>query len=354
MKESIEQRARSSEQWRTKGISPPALRSLLLALGFLSAVLALSAEAEAQQSGKVPQIGFLTSGSASDPRTTLSRDAFRQRLSDLGYVEGKNIKLQYRYAEGKSKRLPDLAAELVRLNVDILVGTDSTSAQVAKKSTASIPVVFTTGANPISTGLVASLARPGGNATGVTTNSPELVGKRLELLKEVVPKISRFAFLMPEGSAGIKAMFNDAQGTAKALGVKFQLVEVKASNPDLEGAFRLMVKESIGGLVTEGPPAISFHRKRILGLAAQHRLPAIHTEQEWANDGGLLSYGANRVEPFSRAAVYVDKILKGNKPGDLPIEQPTKFDFVINLKTAKQIGLTIPPNVLARADKVIK
>ncbi len=350
----MEQRARSSEQWRTKGISPPALRSLLLALSFLGAVLALSAETEAQHSGKVPQIGFLTIGSGSDPQTTLSRDAFRQRLSDLGYVEGKNINLQYRYAEGKSERLPELAEELVRLKVDILVGTDSTSAQVAKKSTASIPVVFTTGANPIATGLVVSLARPGGNATGVTTNSPELVGKRLELLKEAVPKISRFAFLMPEGSATIKAMFNDAQETAKALGIKFQLVEVKASNPDLEGAFRLMVKEGIGGLVTEGPPTISLHRKRILGLAAQHRLPAIHTEQVWADSGGLMSYGANRVEPFRRAAVYADKILKGAKPADLPIEQPTKFELVINIKTAKQIGLTVPPQVLARADKVIK
>jgi putative ABC transport system substrate-binding protein len=317
-------------------------------------LLAVAVIAEAQQPKKVPRIGFLDSGSASDPRNIRGLDAFRQGLRELGYVEGKNINIDYRYTERKLERLPELAQELVRLRVDILVANNTTAAQVAKKSITTIPVVFTTGGNPVTSGLVASLARPGGNVTGVTTNSPELIGKRLGLLKEAVPKVSHFAFLMPADSSTIRAMFDDAQATAKALGVKFQAVEVKAPNPDFEGAFRYMVKERIGGLVTEGPPLISSNQKKILQLAEQHRLPAIHTEQEWVNDGGLMSYGANRVEPYRRVAVYVDKILKGAKPAELPIEQPTKFELVINLKTAKQIGLTIPQSVLYRADKVIK
>ena len=246
-----------------------------------------------------------------------------------------------------------MAEELVRLKVDILLAMDSNSARAAQKSTATIPVVFTTGGSPIASGLVASLARPGGNATGVTTNSPELVGKRLELLKEAVPKVSRFGFLGNVDSAA-HAMFNEAQGAAKALGVEFLSIEVKGPNPDIEGAFRTMIKERMGGLVTEGPPLISFHRKKILELTEKNRIPAIHTEQVWADAGGLMSYGANRVEPYRRVTVYIDKILKGAKPADLPVEQPTKFELVINLKTAKQIGLTIPPNLLARADRVIR
>jgi ABC-type uncharacterized transport system substrate-binding protein len=231
---------------------------------------------------------------------------------------------------------------------------DTSAAQAAKKATTSIPVIFTTGNSPIATGLVASLARPGGNVTGVTTNSPELVEKRLALLKEAVPKLSRIAFLMPAESVTIRDMFDNAQGAAKVLGVQFRLVEVRAQNPDFEGAFRTMSKDRIGGLVTEGPPLISLNRRKILQLAAQYRIPAIHTEEQWANAGGLMSYGANRNEPYRRIAVYVDKILKGAKPADLPVEQPTKFEFVINLKTAKALNLTIPQSVLYRADKVIK
>jgi putative ABC transport system substrate-binding protein len=311
--------------------------------------------AQAQEpSGKIPRIGFLDSGSASDPRNTLGLDTFRKGLRELGYVEAKNINIDYKYDEGKPRRLQELAEELVRLRVDILLAMDSNAAREAKRSTASIPVVFTTGANPVATGLVASLARPGGNVTGLTTNSPELVGKRLELLNETVPKVSRIAFLMPADSATIKAMFDGAQGSAKALGVQFQSVEVKGPNPDIEGAFRTMIKERIGALVTEGPPLISSNRKRILEQATQHRIPAIHTDQEWANAGGFMSYGANRIDSYRRAAQYVDKILKGAKPADLPVEQPTKFELVINLKAAKQIGVTIPQKVLARADRVIR
>jgi putative ABC transport system substrate-binding protein len=310
--------------------------------------------AQAEQENKVAQIGILDSGTASDPRNALGRDAFRQGLRDLGYVEGKNINIKYRYDEGKSTRLPQLAEELVRLKVDIIVVNNSTAAQAAKKSTNTIPIVFTTGGNPVTIGLVASLARPGGNVTGLTTNSPELVGKRLGLLKETVPKVSRVAYLIPADTLTIRAEFDEAQGTAKALGVQFQAVEVKAPNPDFEGAFRFMTKERTGGLVTEGPPLIALHRKRILGLAEKYRLPAIHTEQEWPNSGGLMSYGANRSDPYRRAAVFVDKILKGTRPADLPVEQPTRFELVINLKTAKQIGINVPQSILFRADKVIK
>jgi putative tryptophan/tyrosine transport system substrate-binding protein len=318
-------------------------------------LFALCSFAEAQQpAAKVPRIGYLDSGSASEPQNAAFRDAFLQGLQDLGYVEGKNINIDYRYDEGKPEWLQELAEELVRLKVDILLAMDSNAARVAKKSTATIPVVFTTGGSPIANGLVASLARPGGNVTGVTTNSPELVGKRLELLKEAVPKISRFAFLSDADSSSIKAMFNEAHGAAKVLGVQFRSVEVKGPKPDMEGAFRTMIKERLGALVTEAPPLISSYRVKILQLAAQYRIPAIYTGQEWANAGGLMSYGANRVEPYRRAATYVDKILKGTKPADLPVEQPTKFEFVINLKTAKALNLTIPQSVLFRADKVIK
>jgi ABC-type uncharacterized transport system substrate-binding protein len=318
-------------------------------------LLTTASHAEAQQpAGKIPRIGFLDSGYASDPRNILGLDAFRQGLRELGYVEGKNINIDYWYDEGNPGRLQELAEELVRLKADILLTMDTNAARAAKKSTATIPVVFTTGGSPIASGLVASLARPGGNATGVTTNSTELIGKRLELLKEAVPKVSRFGFLGSADSAESKAMFNEARGAAKVLGVEFLSVAVKGPNPDIEGAFRTMIKNRLGALVTEAPPLITLNRKKILQLAAQHRIPAIYTDQEWANAGGFMSYGANRVELYRRAAVYVDKILKGAKPADLPVEQPTKFEFVINLKTAKALNLTIPQSVLFRADKVIK
>ena len=201
---------------------------------------------------------------------------------------------------------------------------------------------------------MASLARPGGNVTGLTIISPRLVEKRLGLLKEVLPKIFRFAFLMPPDSANIRAMFDDAQATAKILRVKFQTVEGKAQNPDFESMFRFMVKERIGGLVTEGPPLISFNRKKILDLAQRQRIPAIHSDQQWANPGGMMSYGANTLDQYRRAAVYVDKILKGRTPADLPVEQPMEFEFVINLPATKKIGVTVPQSVLFRADKLIQ
>jgi len=272
----------------------------------------------------------------------------------LGYIEGKNIIVEYRFAEEKLGRIPDLATELVGLKVNIIVVDTSTAARATNEVTTAIPIVMANGSDPIRIGLVASLARPGGNVTGLTNYSSELFGKRLELLKEVVPKVSRFAFLNDAGGAASSGMFKEAQVAATALGVKLQLVEVKSTNPDLEGAFRIMVRERIGALITSPSPPISIHRKRILELLEQNRIPAIHPFPQWMDAGGLMYYGANTVELVRRAAAYVDKILKGRKPADLPVEQPTKFEFIINLKTAKQIGLTISPNVLARADKVIR
>jgi putative tryptophan/tyrosine transport system substrate-binding protein len=325
-------------------------------IAFGALFLALSVRVEAQQQpAKVPRIGFLTIGSAADPQTTLRLDAFRRGLLDLGYVEGKNINIEYRYAEGISERLSALVEELVRLKVDLLVVGSMTVARAARKVTATIPIVVASAGDPIGSGLVASLARPGDTVTGLYQFSPELFGKRLELLKEVVPKVSRFAFLNGADGTAARSEFED-QGkvAAKTLAVQILSVEVKAPNPDLEGAFRVMAKERIGALITSSSPTTTFHRKRILALVDQNRIPAMHPEQDWANSGGLMSYGANIVDLYRRAAVYVDKILKGAKAGDLPVEQPTKFEFVINLKAAKVLKLTIPQSVLYRADKVIK
>ena len=322
----------------------------------LSTVLfALSVRVEAQQLGKIPRIGFLAISSVSNSETALRHDAFRQGLHDLGYVEGKNINIEYRYADGKLERLPELAEELVRLKVDLLVAANATAAQAAKKSSTTIPVVMVVAGDPFGTGLVASLARPGGNVTGLYQYSPELVGKRLELLKEVLPKVTRFAFLNSADGTAARSRFEDqGKATAKSLGVQFQFVEVKAPASDLEGAFLAMVKERIGALVISSAPLLSFHRKKILQLVERNRIPAIYPDQEWSTAGGLISYGANLPDLYRRAATYVDKILKGAKPADLPVEQPTKFDFVINLKTAEALNLTIPQSVLFRADKVIK
>ena len=313
--------------------------------------------AEAQRTGKVPLIGVLGSGTAADPRNKASLETLRDGLHEFGYTEGKTISFEPRFAERNFERLPELADELIRLKIDIILAIDTSAARAAKQSTPTVPIVIVTGGDPVRNKLVTSLARPGANVTGLTTDSPRLADKRLGLLKESIPKLRRFAYLTSAGTGGGENMRNivrDAQTTAKTLGVTFQAVEVKAPNPDFEGVFQFMVKERIDGLVTEGQPILSSSRKKILQLAEKHRLPAIHTEMEWANDGGLMSYGANRVEPYRRAAVFIDRILKGTKPADLPVEQPTKFEFVINLKTAKQIGLTIPQSVLYRADKVIK
>jgi putative ABC transport system substrate-binding protein len=305
------------------------------------------AVAEAQQTGKVLWIGYLA-GSGSGPSP-----AFLQGLRDLGYIEGKNIGFVYRTAEGRRERYADLAAELVRLKVDVIV-TDVTGAAMAlKKATNTIPIVMTSSTDPVATGLVASFARPGGNVTGLTNIGGELGGKLLDLLKETVPRLTRAAILSTK-SAAQDVFLKETEIPARALGI--QLLPVSVEGPDdLEGAFRTMTKERANGFLMRLQPSLyASHYKRVAELAMKNRLPSIALVDTWADAGGLMSYGSDRNAQYRRAAVYVDKILKGTKPEDLPVEAPMKFEFVINLKAAKQIGLTIPPNVLVRADRVIK
>ena len=308
--------------------------------------------AEAQQPVKVPRIGWLTGSPLSgNPER---REPFRQGLRELGYVEGKTIVIEWRAADGKRDRYPMLLAELLRLKVDVIVCDSAGSTRHAKEATSTIPIVMTNDGDPVGNGFVASLARPGGNITGLSTLSPEISGKRLELLKEIVPKLSRVALFGTSTSAINAQELKEVELAAGALGVKLQYLDVLAPK-DIETAFRAAAKErSDAVLMNVSGALITSQRKEIAELAVKSRLPAIYAVSEDVDAGGLMSYGTNFDDLFRRAAVYVDKILKGAKPADLPVEQPTKFEFVINLKAAKQIGLTIPPNVLARADKVIK
>jgi putative tryptophan/tyrosine transport system substrate-binding protein len=314
-------------------------------------LLALCESAEAQQPGKVPRIGFLI---ASSPSAIAPRmDAFREGLRELGYVEGKNIVIEPRYANGKSDHLPALAAELVGLKVDVIVSSGPTATRPAKGATSTIPIVMTFDDDPVGSGFVASLARPGGNITGLSTLSPELSGKQLELLKEIVPKLSRVTVIGTSARQGTAQALKEMELAAGAFKVKLQFLDVQ--NPkDIELAFRAASKGRADALLVLQSPVFNSHRAEIAELAIKHRLPATYPRREFVEDGGLMSYGVNFLDLDRRAAAYVDKILKGTKPADLPVEQPKKFDFIINLKAAKQIGLTIPPNVLARADKVIK
>jgi putative tryptophan/tyrosine transport system substrate-binding protein len=315
-------------------------------------LLALGVTAEAQQPKKIPRVGFLIAPSRSffSGRAEL----FRQGLRDLGYIEGKNIVIEYRYAEGNLGRLPDLAAELVSLKVDVIVATSTPSVLAAKNATQIIPIVFATVQDPVASGLVDSLAVPGGNVTGLSILAPELGGKRLELLKEAVPRITRVAFLWGSGAPEASAITVKAtQAAARALGLQCQSIEVRDSK-GFDSAFEAATKERAQALLTSPGPVINTHQARIVEFAAKNRLPAMYAGPEFVDAGGLMSYAPNYTDQYRRAATYVDKILKGAKPADLPVEQPTKFEFIINLKTAKQIGLTIPPNVLVRADKVIK
>jgi putative tryptophan/tyrosine transport system substrate-binding protein len=320
-----------------------------LTLGAL--LFAFSLSAEAQQPIKIPRIGYL--GGASPSLAAARIEAFRQGLRELGYVEGKNIVIEYRYAEGKLDRLPALAAELVRLKVDIIVTAAPAVTQAAKEATNTIPIVMTNEADPVGTGFVTSLARPGGNVTGLSTLAPELSGKRLELLKEAVPKLSHVAVFGTSTQPGYAQGLRETELAARAFGVHLQALDV-LDPKDIATAFREASKRRADGVLVLPSPVFNSHRTQVVKLAVKNRLPAIHYAAEWVEEGGLMSYGTNFVDLHRRAAIYVDKILKGAKPADLPVEQPTKFELVINLKTAKQIGLTIPPNVLARADKVIK
>jgi len=333
------------------------MKKQITVLTFCGLLFALCYSASAQQPTTAPRIGFLSRElHPSDSRAGETRrlEFFRQGLRELGYVEGKNLIIEYRYAEGRPERLPALAEELVRLKVDIIVTDTAAPARAARKATSTIPIVMVSAGNPIQAGLVASLARPGGNVTGLTGLTSELPGKRFELLKEVVPKVTRFAFLDDDDRVD-QSPFKYAQEAAQALAVRLDRVEVKPANPDFEGAFRMMVKERVGRVITSaGFLSTTLHRRKILELLERTRIPAIHGSISWIDDGGLMYYGVNSSDLYRRAATYVDKILKGTKPADLPVEQPKKFEFVINLKAAKQIGVTIPPNVLARADRVIR
>jgi putative ABC transport system substrate-binding protein len=313
---------------------------------------ALCGSAEAQQSGKVSKIGLLSPSSRS---TTLrSFEAFRQRFQELGYVEGQNVIIESRWADGKAERLPELAVELVRLKVDVIVVGPVQPALAAKNATTTIPIVFTTVGDPVAFGLLASLARPGGNITGLTSSpGTELNGKRLELLKEIFPKVTRVAVLWDPDNPGSVVNVRATETPAKSLGINLQSVELRHAD-HLEQAFSDMKRGRAETLYAINSPVLVDQLTRIVELAAKYRLPAMYGESRWIEAGGLMSYGPNYPDLYRRAAVYVDKILKGAKPADLPVEQPTKFELVINLKTAKQIGLTIPPNVLARADRVIK
>jgi ABC-type uncharacterized transport system substrate-binding protein len=314
-------------------------------------LFALCVSAGAQPAKKVPRIGFL---SAVSPSTISARvEAFREGLRELGYVEGKNIFIEWRFAEGKSDRLPSLAAELVRLKVDVIVSEAPTSTRSAKQATVTIPIVMVFDDDPVGSGFVASLARPGGNITGLSTLSPEISGKQLELLKEIVAKLSRVGVLGDVTRPGIPQALREINVAADAFRVQVQYLEVRGSK-DIEIAFRAASKERVDAVLVLGSPVLTSQRKQVVELAVKSRLPAIYARQEAVEDGGLMSYGVSIADLSRRAATYVDKILKGPKPADLAVEQPKNFELIINLKAAKQIGLTIPSNVLARADKVIK
>jgi putative ABC transport system substrate-binding protein len=312
-------------------------------------LFALCFPADAQQPKKVWRIGVLSGGYGAQ---NFALAALRQGLRDLGYVEGQNIVIEYRYSEGKHERLPNLAAELVHLNIDVIYACcpGGPSSLAAKNATTTIPIVFVRYGDPVVPGGVTSLARPGGNVTGLSGFS-ELHGKRLELLKEAVPKITRVAVLL--NPAIHAASFKEVESVAKSLGVQLELLEPQTPS-DLDNAFSVMAKGRVDALAVWASPLFRTHRKKILDFAAKSRVASVFEQKEYVEAGGLISYGINVPDLFYRSATYVDRILKGTKPADLPVERPTKFEFVINLKTAKEIGLTIPPNVLARADRVIR
>jgi len=321
-------------------------------IGLLATVLLTTAPpAEAQQAKKIPRIGYLTVSSLSANVARI--EAFRQGLRELGYVEGKNIVIEWRSAEGKFERQGELAAELVRLKVDVIVTSGPTMTRAAKEATVTIPIVMAFDSDPIGNGFVASLARPGGNITGLSALSPELSGKQLELLKEIIPKLSRVAVFGNSSEPANPKTLEEIELAAGALRVQLQPLDVLGPK-DIETAFRAATKAHADALLALPSAIISDHRSRIANLALKNRLPVMYFRREFVEDGGLMSYGTSFTDLSRRTATYVDKILKGAKPADLPVEQPIKFEFIINLKAAKQIGLTIPPNVLARADKVIR
>ncbi len=332
--------------------NPKSIIQNLKLVGHLAIVVTLTmggAVARAQQAAKVPRIGYLSPGfpsSSPDP-------AFRQGLRELGYVEGKNIVIKWRSAEGKLDRLPALAAELVRLKVDVIVTAGPSPTRAAKEATTTIPIVMAQDPDPVGNGFVASLARPGGNITGLATLRPELSGKQLELLKETVPRLSRVAVFGTSTNPGNVQQLRETELVARAFGVKLQYLDV-LDPKDIETAFRAASKERADAILVLNSPVFNAHRTQLAGLAVKSRLPAIYDRSAFVEDGGLMTYSVSLTDLHRRAATYVDKILKGRTPADLPVEQPMKFEFIVNLQAAKQIGLTIPPNVLVRAQKVIR
>jgi putative ABC transport system substrate-binding protein len=318
------------------------------------AILAAPLAAQAQPVGKVPRVGYLSPGSSSDPVRLRRFEAFRQGLRELGYVEGQNIVLEPRWAEGQYARYPALVADLVRLKVGVIVVVGGTATKAAKEVTRTVPIVMSLVVDPVGSGLIPSLAHPGGNVTGTSIMAPDLVGKQLELLMEVVPKISRVAVLWNPDNPGGVPQLRQTEAAARALGVRLQTLEARGPH-ELDSAFAAMTRERAGALVILNDAILGVNlSKQIAELAAKSRLPAVHGEPEYAQAGGLMVYGANRLDLERRAATFVDKILKGAKPADLPIEQPSKFELIINLKAARGLGLTIPPSVLLRADQVIE
>lgn len=324
-----------------------------LTLALLLGMLSGAPIADAQSPAKVFRIGTLLVASRPSAPDWKQRWPFLQGLRELGWVEGQNITIEDRWAEGKTSRFPELAAELVRLNVDLIVTGSWPAAVAAKNATTTIPIVITGAGDPVGTGLVASLAHPGGNITGLGDLATELSVKRLQLLKEAVPKLSRVAVLWNSGDGGMTLSFRQIQTVARTLGVTIRPLGVQEPE-DFDQAFTAMIQERPDALVVISDPLVRLNRKRILDFAARNRLPAMYTDRSYADDGGLMAYGPSFADMFRRAAAYVDKILKGAKPADLPVEQPTRFELVINLKAAKALGLTIPPSILVRADQVIQ
>src|SRR5688572_6162002 len=336
------------------GFSISGSKTRTLLTMFCALLIAFCRPAEAQQSsGKIPRIGFVQRRVAPtitnpDPLSA----AFRQGLRELGYIEGQNLQIEHRYGEGRSDRLPGIVSELVRLNVDIIVAASIQAIREAKKATKTIPIVIISQRDPVADGLVNSFAQPGGNITGVTRLTEELSGKRLELLKETIPVVSRIAIL--SGGTDSRGDMEPYKNAARSLNIKLHALMLNGPTPDLQSTFQIAAKQGVNAIVTNRDAVTASYAKSIAEIAIKHRFPSMNEDSPYVEAGGLMSYAANDADQFRRAAVYVDRILKGAKPADLPIEQPTKFELVINLKTAKQIGLTIPPNVLARADRVIK
>jgi putative ABC transport system substrate-binding protein len=321
----------------------------ITAFALCAVLVALCVSVEAQQSKNIPRIGFLSLRAGIEPR----EEAFRQGLRKLGYTEERNIVIEWRFANGQQSRLRELVTEMVRLKLDLIVAGGGVVAQEAKIVTEAVPIVFTVASDPVGAGIVKSLSHPGGNITGLTLDAPGLAGKRVEMLKESFPKLSKIALLYHHQSPSWKIFMAESEQAAKQLKVQLQPVGVAAID-ELDNAFSTMMKERAEAVVKFPSGILTSHRKRIVKLVAKSRLPAVYEDSVIVDDGGLMSYGPDITDLYRRSSIFVDKILKGTKPADLPVEQPIKFEFIVNLKTAKQIGVTIPPNVLVRADRVIR